>query len=273
MTSICICPVPERMISWVCGSRWVSSARSSSTRCCSACEAFCSSPLVLGRIAKEMTGAGRSAAGKMTGDFSSHSVSPLVVSLSLATATISPGSALAIGDCFLPSSRKSWPKRSRTPRVELSTVASLTARPETTRKIDSLPANGSITVLKTKAENGAAGSGARSTGSLLAPLKPLRAGRSLGAGSNASIASSSGPMPIFLRPEPHSTGVSLPATVAARSAARNSASSSTPLSRYFSSSASSVSATASHSRVRAVSARSFCSALSASSLGLPLASA
>ena len=40
--------------------------------------------------------------GKMTGDFSSHSVSPVVVSLSLATATISPGSAVAIGDCFLP---------------------------------------------------------------------------------------------------------------------------------------------------------------------------
>ena len=56
-------------------------------------------------------------------------------------------------------------------------------------------------------------------------------------------------MPIFLSPEPQSTGVSLPATMAACSAARNSSSSSTPLSRYFSSSASSVSATASHRRV------------------------
>src|ERR1700730_16177070 len=60
------------------------------------------------------------------------------------------------------------------------------ACPETTRKIDSLPANGSMTVLKTKAENGAAGSGARSIGSLRAPAKPWRAGRRVGAGRRAA---------------------------------------------------------------------------------------
>ena len=135
---------------------------------------------------------GRVSGGIMsTGAFSSHSVSPVVVSLSLATATISPASALASGDCFLPSRRSSWPKRSFDSRVELSTAASVCARPDITRKIESLPAKGSITVLNTNAENGAAGS-AGADGSPFVGFWPCTGGRSLGAGRNVVIASSSG---------------------------------------------------------------------------------
>jgi hypothetical protein len=84
---------------------------------------------------------------------------------SVARVWIKPGKGRATvnGDCFLPSRRRSWPRRSLDECVEFSTVASLWAVPDTTRKIDSLPANGSTTVLKTYAENGAAGSDGRST--------------------------------------------------------------------------------------------------------------
>src|SRR5713101_8264285 len=90
-----------------------------------------------------MTPAGRESGGiTSTGAFSSESVSPVVVSFNLATATISPAIAVASGVCFLPSSLSSWPKRSFDSRVELSTAPSLFARPEMTRKIESLPGNG-----------------------------------------------------------------------------------------------------------------------------------
>src|ERR1700684_3015529 len=117
-----------------------------------------------------------------TGAFSSHSVSPVVVSLSLATATISPAIALAIGDCFLPSSRSNWAKRFLVSRVELRMPASLCARPEIMRKIESLPANGSIIVLNTSAANGAAGSAVRLTGSPVVGFWHSTGGRSFGGG-------------------------------------------------------------------------------------------
>ena len=67
---------------------------------------------------------------KIIGAFSSHSVSPVVVSLSFATATISPGKRRVSGDCFLPSSRSNWPKRSlrAVGRVEHGGVAARVAR-------------------------------------------------------------------------------------------------------------------------------------------------
>src|SRR3989304_165707 len=46
------------------------------------------------------------------GLFGSHSVSPVEVSLNLATATISPAEADPTGFCFFPSRRKIWPIRS-----------------------------------------------------------------------------------------------------------------------------------------------------------------
>ena len=60
------------------------------------------------------------------------------------------------------------------------------------RKIESLPANGSIIVLNTSAANGAAGSAGRLTGSPVVGFWHSTGGRSLGAGRYVVTASSSG---------------------------------------------------------------------------------
>jgi len=52
----------------------------------------------------------------------------------------------------------------------------LVALPETMRRTESLPANGSTSVLKTKAENGAFGSAFRSRSSPVLGFVPFQAG-------------------------------------------------------------------------------------------------
>ena len=59
--------------------------------------------------------------GSTTGCASSHSVSPVSVSLSLATTPISPGPSDSTGFCVLPMSQPTCPMRSLAPRVELRT--------------------------------------------------------------------------------------------------------------------------------------------------------
>ena len=80
---------------------------------------------------------------------SSQSVSPVSVSLSLATTPISPGPSASTGFCVLPMSQPRWPMRSLTSRVALSTWLSERKVPEYTRKSESLPTCGSEMVLKT----------------------------------------------------------------------------------------------------------------------------
>ena len=230
-TSTCSCPEPETMISRLSASRSMCSAGSSSIILWSACVAFSSSALLFGCTANEMTASNAGSFGKSTGAFSSESVSPVAVSLSLATAQISPAIAAGIGDCFLPSSRKSCPKRSFTSRLVLSTVESLVARPETTRSTESLPAKGSMTVLNTSAANGAAGSAGRSTAEpVLASIASI-GGTSTGDAQSSTIASRSAVMPTPFGAAPTKSGRNFRPRTAVRSPRRISSSESSPLSR------------------------------------------
>ena len=71
-----------------------------------------SSPLVLGSIAKAMTGWGSFTAGMAIGSSRAASQSPARVSLSLATAPMSPGPKPWDWRLSLPSKDSSWPMRS-----------------------------------------------------------------------------------------------------------------------------------------------------------------
>ena len=146
-------------MSWVCGSRCISSARSSSTSFCSADEDFSSSRLVLGRIANEMTPAGASAAASRAPALFRRTACRRWWCLSAWRRRRSrrrSRSRAATASC--PRGAAAGRSAPCVSRVELSTAASSVRVPEMTRKIESLPANGSITVLKTRAANGAAGS-------------------------------------------------------------------------------------------------------------------
>ena len=75
----------------------------------------------------------------------------MTVSLSLATAPMSPAANSPAALCSLPWSSRSWPRRSLPCVRELTSVESALTVPERTRKTVIRPANGSATVLKTKA--------------------------------------------------------------------------------------------------------------------------
>ena len=81
--------------------------------------------------------------------------------------------------------------RSLLSRVAFNNVESAFTHPDSTRKIDSLPANGSIMVLNTNADAGAAGSGLRSISSPVFGLAPRTAPASTGDARQSTIASSS----------------------------------------------------------------------------------
>ena len=97
---------------------------------CSAVEILSSSPRLLGWMAKEMEGSGKVMAGRMTGWLSSQSVSPVRVSLSLATTPISPGPSDSTAFWVLPMRWPRCPMRSFPPRVALSTWLSALKVPE-----------------------------------------------------------------------------------------------------------------------------------------------
>ncbi len=145
-------------------------------------EILSSSPRVLGWMAKEMAGSGNLMAGRITGCASSQSVSPVRVSLSLATTPISPGpsvSTMLLGLTLQPAD-VAHPLLD--PLGALSTWLSALSVPEQTRKMESLPTCGSDTVLNTTAENGAFGSGARVAAALLLASTPSTAPCSIGDG-------------------------------------------------------------------------------------------
>ncbi len=73
--------------------------------------------------------------------------------------------------------------------------------------------------LKASAENGALGSGSRTTSSSVPGMVPAAGWTSRGDGSRSMMASSSGWTPLFLNDEPHRTGVIAMASTAVRIAA------------------------------------------------------
>ena len=89
-----------------------------------------SSPCFLGSSAKVTMGREDGMAGSRRGLPSVVRVSPVTVSLSLATAPKAPGPRLGTAFWPLPSSIKSWPNRSGTARVALRTVESAAMAPE-----------------------------------------------------------------------------------------------------------------------------------------------
>ena len=100
---------------------------------------------------------GTGCAGRITGCASSHSVSPVSVSLSFGTTPISPAPSASTFFCVLPWSQPTWPMRSRRLARRVETWESPVTTPEKTRKSESLPTWGSESVLNTSAENGAFG--------------------------------------------------------------------------------------------------------------------
>ena len=110
---------------------------------------FSSSALLFGASAKEIAAGASGSGGKTIGAFSSASVSPEAVSFSFATATMSPATPAATCTCFFPSSFSGWPIRSRLSRAVLMQLRSACTRPDTMRRTESFPANGSTIVLKT----------------------------------------------------------------------------------------------------------------------------
>ena len=96
-----------------------------------------------------MEGSGSCTAGYAMCDALSQSVSPVSVSLSFATAPISPAWSSVTGVIVLPSSVPMCDRRSPPPRAEFTRLASFFITPDMTLKYDTRPANGSATVLNT----------------------------------------------------------------------------------------------------------------------------
>ena len=82
----------------------------------------------------------------------------MAVTLSLATPPMSPATSLGAGCPACPGGACRWPRRSVSSARVLYTVVSACRVPETTRRMEILPVNGSERVLKTSAASGPAGS-------------------------------------------------------------------------------------------------------------------
>ena len=92
-----------------------------------------SSPLLLAVMAKLMSGAGKSMAGKLTASVSAQSVSPVITSLSLAMAPRSPATRSPEALLSLPIVLRIWPRRSLWPSRAMTTWESLLMVPWNTR--------------------------------------------------------------------------------------------------------------------------------------------
>src|SRR4029450_6109237 len=163
---------------------------------CSAVEILSSSPRDLGWMANEMAGSGKAIPDRTMGFASSQRVSPVSVSLSLATTPISPGPSASIVFCVLPCSQPMCPTRSLAPRVALSTWLSDRNGPEYTRNTESLPTCGSEMVLKTSAAKGALGSAARVAAALVFTSVPSTALTSAGGGGASPVGALRGGGPV-----------------------------------------------------------------------------
>ena len=162
MTAMCASPIVRR----TCSPAPLRSRRtvgSSSSIRWSAGPILSRSPLDCGSMATISDGAGNSSGGSVSGFSCDASVSPVSVTVSLATAPISPALSSPIGSCSLPWSSSSWPIRSSSPRVAFQTWACEWSVPDSTRRYVSRPTNGSAVVLNTRTRSGPSSSAGTST--------------------------------------------------------------------------------------------------------------
>ena len=125
--------MPE-MSSWdVFGSRSMRTVGSSSMMRWVAWEMRSSSARVLGSMAKEIEGSGKTIGASVMPDPLALSESPVTVILSLAVATMSPALAWPAATCSLPWRKNRPPSFSSVSRPRFATVASGLIRPERTR--------------------------------------------------------------------------------------------------------------------------------------------
>ena len=82
----------------------------------------------------ENSGSGNLIGSRTSGMPGEHNVSPVCVSASFTTTPISPGTRCCIAICSSPRMTYTWPMRSSTFRVELSTWLSDLSVPENTRR-------------------------------------------------------------------------------------------------------------------------------------------
>ncbi len=223
--------------------------------------------------AAECIGVGAGGSAKTTCWRGSDSVSPVRVSSSFDTAPRSPAANSEMFCVWRPCTVDRPDSFSLALRLVFVTGMSLVALPDTTRRRLIRPTYGSLSVLNTKAENGASAAHSRVSSSSEPGLTPVQAGRAFGAGQLPLKNSSAEPRPLASRPSQHSTGTSSPSATAFFSPLASSAAVSSPASRYFSVRSSSVAATASISFSRAsatASARSPGTSVAFTSLPLPV---
>ena len=104
--------MPESSVWCVSGFRSSRSTGSSSSSRCSAFASLSSSPLDLARIAAERTGVGVRNGSTSIWVPRTARTSPVVVSLSFATAAMSPAGTSVVGSCSLPRMVVTWCSRS-----------------------------------------------------------------------------------------------------------------------------------------------------------------
>ena len=173
---------------------------------------FSSSPLIVGVIAKLITGSGKPISGTSVATSLSSSRSPVCTSFSFATAPMSPGPNSSAGMCSLPCWKSSAPIRSLACVRASTSVCSGRTEPWRTRKRLIRPAKGSAIVLNTKAAVSAPS---------MCVIEPIFAGL----GMPSTIRSSSACVPRFCVATPQATGKTIPRVTASFSAC---ATSSTP---------------------------------------------
>ena len=120
MISKCSSPMPSMTVWLVSSSRLKLNEGSSCASLDSPTPIFSRSPLDLGSIAILMTGSGKSMRSRMMGDFSSHSVSPVMTSLRPPMATMSPAYAALTSSRLFACIIMSRPMRSFLPLFALS---------------------------------------------------------------------------------------------------------------------------------------------------------
>jgi len=156
-------PIPEIVVCPVSGFVLILKVGSSSASFWRAIAIFSWSAFVFGSTACVKTGSGKSIPFIITGFFSSHKVSAVVVFLSPTAAPISPEYISGISSLWFACIRSILPILSLTFFVEFKTYDPLFSVPEYTLKNVSLPTNGSVAILNAKAVNGSASEGCLNT--------------------------------------------------------------------------------------------------------------
>src|SRR5699024_9045492 len=161
ITSRCNSPIPAINVWPVSVFVSVVNVGSSSANLPSATPILSWSAFVLGSIATEITGSGNSIDSRITGCFSSQSVSPVAVSFNPTAAAITPQWTPAIASREFAYICRIRPTRSRLSLAVFNTYEPAFKTPEYTRKNVNLPTNGSDITFNANAENGSLSSAGR----------------------------------------------------------------------------------------------------------------